>query len=84
MAGVRADVLASRIYQDAIMSDPYTPANTAEWALDVAAIFMRRLALRDPETCEPKHAGLPVDDEPPSPADVHLRALSGTRGRMAP
>ena len=63
---VRADALAARLFQDAILTG--LPGR-AEWrglaaeSFDAAAEFMREAARRNPLTGEPLNEGLPADVE---------------------
>lgn len=60
---LRADLLASGIFQRTV--DPglhRLPLMVhADLCLDAAAIFIERLKLRDPETCQRRNDGLPAD-----------------------
>lgn len=77
MFTLRADQIASRIYEGWLAQPGYTAddfdqmgeddredvaARIANLALDLAAIYMRETAKRDPGTGLPIHAGLPRDE----------------------
>jgi hypothetical protein len=60
---VRLDQHAARIHAEMVsqMDDAEEREAVADIALDAAAAFGRRLALRDSETLERRDAGCPVD-----------------------